>query len=196
MSDEIKFRKEYQDTFNEVHAPVKLSRKVMNMKEAKKTSVFYIRKFATAVAIALVVFICGNGITYAATGNSLFATVKVYLNGSEYKAKLEQKVDEDSGQTYYEGTFEDVKGTLELGITDTDSKQNFYEVAVDTVTVAEENGKIYLVDGEWKLDITEDAKDGSASGTYEKDELNYEYEVIEKDGAWEVHVSSRTDNVK
>ena len=64
------------------------------------------------------------------------------------------------------------------------------------MTVAEENGEIYLVDGEWKLDITEDAKDGSASGTYEKDELNYEYEVIEKDGAWEVHVSSRTDNVK
>lgn len=93
MSDEIKFRKEYQDTFNEVHAPVELSRKVMNMKEAKKTSVFYIRKFATAVVIALVVFICGNGITYAVTGNSLFATVKVYLNGSEYKAQLEQKVD-------------------------------------------------------------------------------------------------------
>lgn len=78
----------------------------------------------------------------------MFATVKVYLNGSEYKAQLEQKVDEDSGQTYYEGTFEDVEGTLELGITDTDSEQNSYEVAVDTVTVAEENGKIYLVDGE------------------------------------------------
>lgn len=83
-----------------------------------------------------------------------------------------------------------------MEIKDTDSKQNSYEVAVDTVTVAEENGKIYLVDGEWKLDITEDAKDGSASGTYEKDELNYEYEVIDKDGTWEVHVSSRTDNVK
>lgn len=190
MSDEIKFRKEYQDTFYEVHAPVELSRKVMNMKEKKKTSVFYIRKFATAAAIALVVFICGNGITYAATGNSLFATVKVYLNGSEYKAELEQKVDEDSGQTYYEGTFEDVEGTLELEITDADSEQNPYEVTVDTVTVAEENGKVYLVDGEWKLDITE------ASGIYEKDESSYEYKVIEKDGSWEVNVSNRENPVK
>lgn len=196
MSDEIKFRKEYQDTFNEVHAPVELSRKVMNMKEAKKTSAFCIRKYSTAIAIALVVFICGNGITYATTGNSLVATVKVYLNGSEYKTQLEQKEDEDSGQTYYEGTFEEVERTLELEIKDTDSKQNSYEVAVDTVTVAEENGNIYLVDGEWKLDITEDAKDGAASGTYEKDEFSYEYEVIEKDGVWEVHVSSRTDNAK
>lgn len=74
-------------------------------------------------------------------------------------------------------------------ITDDDAyKKDSYEVTVDTVTIAKETGKIYLVDGELKLDITEDAKDGTASGTYEKDGLTYEYEVIQSNGTWELSI--------
>lgn len=195
MSDEIKFRNEYQNTFNEVHAPMELSRKVMNMKEEKKTCVYF-RKLAAVASIAAAVFVCGNGITYAATGNSLYETAKEYLNGSEYKAQLEQKTDKDSGETYYEGTFEDIESELEFSITEDDSKKDSYNVAVNMVTVVEENGKIYLVDGECKLDITEDAKDGSATGNYKNGEIVYEYEVMKKDGIWNVKVLNQEDSAK
>lgn len=36
MSDEIKFKNRYQDTFNEVHAPMELSKKVMNIRKMKR----------------------------------------------------------------------------------------------------------------------------------------------------------------
>lgn len=193
MSDEMKFRSEYQDTFKEVHAPVELSRKVMNMQktENKKTATTFMRRLATVAAIALVVLVGGNGIAYAATGNSLLKTVKVYFNGSGYEVQLEEKVDEDSGVTYYEGTFEDVEGDVDMVITDADDfEQMPYEVTVGTPAVLEEDGKIYLTDGELKLDITEDAKDGTASGSYDKDGLTYEYKVMEKDGTWELSISN------
>ena len=103
MSEEMKFKNEYHNTFYEVHTPEELSRKVMNMqkKEDNKTTTFFVRKLAAVAAIALVVLIGGNGIVYAATGNSLFSTVKVYFNGTDYETQLEEKVDEN-GNTYYE----------------------------------------------------------------------------------------------
>ena len=78
-------------------------------------------------------------------------------------------------------------------------KQVPYEIALSTPTVIEENEKIYLIDGDLKLDITEDARDGSAAGTYEKDGLNYEYKAEAKEETWEVSLSekfgSRKDRV-
>ena len=193
MSDEMKFRNDYQDTFKEVHAPVELSRKVMNMQktENKRTAVSFMRRLAAVAAITMVVLVGGNGIAYAATGNSLLTTVKVYLNGTSYEAKLEEKVDENSGVTYYEGTFEDVEGDINMVITDADDYEEVpYEVAIGTPAVLEEDGKVFIADGELKVDITEDVKDGKASGTYDKDGLTYEYEVTEKDGTWELSISN------
>lgn len=193
MSDEMKFKNNYQDTFNEVHAPEELSGKVMNMQKTdnKKTAAIFMRRLAAVAAIALVVLVGGNGITYAATGSGLFKTVKVYFNGSSYEAQLEEKVDEDSGVTYYEGTFEDAEGDIDVVITEADDfEQAPYDVTVGTPAVLEEDGKIYLTDGELKLDITEDVKDGTASGSYEKDGLTYEYKVTEKDGTWELSISN------
>lgn len=113
-----------------------------------------------------------------------------------YEEKLEEKVDEDSGATYYEGIFENVEGTIDMVITDADDSEEVpYEVAVGTPAVMKEDGKVYLVDGELKMDITEDAKYGKASGSYDKDELTYEYEVTEKEGTWELSISNE-DNAE
>lgn len=195
MSDEMKLKQDYQDTFNEVHAPAELSRKVMNMArtENKKTAVSFARRFAAVAAIALTVFVGGNGIAYAATGNSLLKTVKVYINGSGYETQLEEKVDEN-GVTYYEGTFEDVEGDLSMVITDDmEFEEGSYDVTIETEgvpDVVEENGKIYLTDGDVKIDITDDLKDGKASGSYDKDEMTFKYEVTEKDGTWDLSISN------
>ena len=186
MSEEMKFKNEYHNTFNEVHTPEELSRKVMNMqkKEDNKTTTFFVRKLAAVAAIALVVLIGGNGIVYAATGNSLFSTVKVYFNGTEYEAKLEEKMDED-GDVYYKiGPFADEESTSMYTTGMTISN----EAIEGTLEVVEEDGKIYIVDGELKQDITAEIKDGKTSGIYEKDGMTYEYEVTEKDGTWELNI--------
>lgn len=195
MSDEMKLKQDYQDTFNEVHAPAELSRKVMNMArtENKKAAVSFARRFAAVAAIALTVFVGGNGIAYAATGNSLLKTVKVYINGSGYETQLEEEVDEN-GVTYYEGTFEDVEGDLSMVITDDmEFEEGSYDVTIETEgvpEVVEENGKIYLSDKDVKIDITDDLKDGKASGSYDKDEMTFKYEVTEKDGTWDLSISN------
>lgn len=199
MSDEIKFKRKYQDTFNEVHAPAELSGKVMNMqkKENIRTAAFYMRKLAAVAAVALIILVGGNGIVYAATGNSLFTTVKVYFNGTDYETQLEEKVDEN-GNTYYEiGPFDDVEGTIGMVITDADDfEEGPYKVTVSTQSVTEEDGKIYLVDGELKLNITEDAKDGTASGSYDKDGHTFEYEATKKDETWDLSILGEDETTK
>ena len=90
MSEEMKFKNGYQDTFNEVHAPADLSRKVMNMSntEKKRTAGASARKWVAAAALALIVFVGGNGVAYAATGNGLLKTVMVYFNGTGYEVNM------------------------------------------------------------------------------------------------------------
>ena len=197
MSDEIKLKNDYQDTFNEVHAPGALSRKVMNMSktENKRTAASYVKKVGAAAAVALAVLVGGNGIVYAATGNSLLKTVKVYFNGSGYEVDLEEKV-EDDGVVYYEGTFETDDAAGSMMITDvTEAADEPYEVSQYgvleyTPDVVEKDGKYYLVDGSVEIDITEDLEDGKASGSYEKDGLVYEYEVSGEEGSWSIGISN------
>ena len=59
--------------------------------------------------------------------------------------------------------------------------------------MVEEDGRIYLVDGTVKLDITEDMADGQAAGNYEKNAVVYQYEVREETGVpgcFELHLTS------
>ncbi|MBR6642950.1 MAG: hypothetical protein IKL28_04720 [Lachnospiraceae bacterium] len=67
------------------------------------------------------------------------------------------------------------------------------ETSSEVIEVAEENGRIYLLAGDMKLDITEDMTDGAASGSYEKNGVTFEYEVREQPGApgcYELHILS------
>lgn len=116
MSEEMKIREIYQQTFNEVHAPEGLSRKVMNMAkmEQKKTKAFA-RKGLIAAAAALAIIVGGNGVAYAATGSSLLKNVMIYIDGAEHEMELEEKTDEN-GDTYYEGTYELENGEASITI--------------------------------------------------------------------------------
>lgn len=67
------------------------------------------------------------------------------------------------------------------------------ETSSEVIEVAEEDGRIYLLAGDMKLDITEDMSDGTASGSYEKNGVTFEYEVKEQPGApgcYELHILS------
>lgn len=188
---DVEIKEIYQDTFSEVHAPASLCRKVMEMSETgKKAKMSFGKRMATAAAVAMVLFVGSNGIAYATIGNSLLKTVMVYLDGSGYKVHLEEKVDAD-GVTYYEGSFEDSKknGSVTLE-DDADWVVSNYEVSYELPKVIEEEGKQYLVDKGIKLDITNDLKDGSASGSYEVEGVTNYYEVAGVYGLWEVNITN------
>lgn len=142
-------------------------------------------------ALTLVVLVGGNGAVYAATGNSLFHTVMIYVNGKGYVANLEEQVDED-GNVYYSGTYEVEDGAESVFITNEAeiTEDVTYEIQMNTVNVQEKDGKLYLVDGDMELDITEDLADGEASGAYEKDGVTYQYEVSGENGSWSISVMS------
>lgn len=190
MSDDMRLKKEYQDTFNEVHAPEALSRKVMNMsKENNKKIAVFASKWVAAAALALVVFVGGNGVAYAATGNSLLKTVMIYVNGNGREVELEEKVDED-GNTYYEGSYEVEDGAGYVCITDEiEANDVQLEIIEESAEVVEKDGKLYLVDGEVEIDITEDLADGNASGSYKKDGATRKYEVTGEKDSWSVSIS-------
>lgn len=107
MSEEMKLKELYKETFSEIHAPCELSRKVMNMSKAenKKTAVSFARKLVAAAALMLIIGIGGEGAVYAATGESLIKKVVLYVNGVANEIELEKNVDED-GTVIYEGTYE------------------------------------------------------------------------------------------
>lgn len=89
MNEDMKIKKEYKETFTGIHAPEALSRKVRNMSRVNKRSgISIIKKVAVAVALAGVVFIGGNGIAYAATGNSLVENVIILFNGSSWSGQV------------------------------------------------------------------------------------------------------------
>jgi len=184
MSDEMKLKKEYKDTFHEVKAPKELAQKMLELPNTdckKKTS--FAKKLAAVAAILFSVFVAGNGIVYAATGVSLLEKAKLYENGVLYETNIQVKVDEN-GDTYYVATFETESGKATMSSGDythlTEPKGYFVTTyTTNSLKIVEEDGKYYLMNKSIKVDVTEDLEDGLASGTYEKDENTYGYKVKE-----------------
>lgn len=89
MNEDMKLKSEYKETFAGIHAPEALSRKVRTMsRENKKVGLSVMKKLAVAAALAGIVFVGGNGVAYAATGNSLVENVKILFNGSSWVAQI------------------------------------------------------------------------------------------------------------
>ena len=204
MKQDEKNKAYFQETFQEVHAPEGLGRKVKNMTktEAKKKGMAAVKKLAVAAAIAAVLFVGSNGVAYAMTGSTWLETVmvKLYVNGVAYDMEMTGEELED-GTVQYSGTVEVPDGSSGsvVILNDAECVGQEYYVVMDTTTeierteVVEEHGRIYLVDGMMKLDITEDMEDGQAAGSYEKNAVVYQYEVREETGVpgcFELHLTS------
>ena len=202
MNKEDKVKEYVQDTYNELHAPEGLRRKVMNMNELKekKFGMSVVKKLAVAVAIAAVLFAGSNGVAYAMTGSTWVETMmaKISINGVWQDVEMEGEVLED-GTVQYSTTLEVEEGdTVDIvAVSDSEGPKQ-YAVTVDTTVVDDrmdvvnEDGIIYLVDGDVKIDITKDMEDGIATGSYEKNGKEFQYEVKEEPGVlgcFELHIS-------
>jgi len=205
MNKEDKLKENVQNTYDELHAPDGLRRKVMNMSEmnGKKKGMSVVKKLAVAAAIAAVLFAGSNGVAYAMTGSTWVETVmaRINVNGAWYDVELAGEVLED-GTVQYSTTL-DVQEEDSVSVVVTEDAEvsnptykmgtEDAETSSEVIEVAEEDGRIYLLAGDMKLDITEDMTDGAASGSYEKNGVTFEYEVREQPGAWgcyELHILS------
>lgn len=194
----------YRESFDEVHVPDAVLRKVRNMKVEqsgmKRKSKL---KYAAAMAaVLLVCFIASNGICYAATGNTWIGKVTMYINGEKMEKDITFHKDGDS--IYGEIKLDKNPDEVEVIVPDEASsgQVTYDENDASAVIVFEgsdgnqcgelvsENGKNYLVIGEelLKIDITEDFADGKCSGTFELDGKEYSYEVTGDMEKYEINI--------
>ncbi len=84
----MKKEENVKKVYDQIHAPEALLGKVMEMK--KDTFRFRkVVKYALVTAAALVMtFVAGNGICYAATGESLISNIKFLVNGKEVEHEI------------------------------------------------------------------------------------------------------------
>lgn len=180
----MKNRESVKRLYDEIHAPDALFGKVMEM-DKKQSKVRNIVKYAmgTAAALALA-FVTSNGICYAATGQTWVSKAIVYINGEATEQELEwhqegdllystievpvEEGDEARVEVYSFVTDREqpveqmmiLAETSEEGVADVEQEDLF------TAELLQEDGKVYLVTEEEKIDITEDFSDGEASGTF------------------------------
>ena len=166
-----------KEVYDQIHAPEALLGKVMEMKK----DTFKFRncvKFAVAAVAALALtFVAGNGICYAATGETLFSKIRFYVNGEEVEHDITWReedgtmvgtfemeldsVDEETGEQ------QKVQAQIEVqpdGIADefaVEGDVRLEETVVLSVTVPEEGSSVTVetTDGEFSLSVdTDDAE--------------------------------------
>jgi uncharacterized protein YneR len=158
-----------------------------------------------AAAIAAVLFAGSNGVAYAMTGSTWVETVvaKLSINGVEQGVEMQCEVLEN-GTKQYSRTIDVEEGdevTLSL-VRDAVENAPNYEISMEAAEIpgrteiVVEDGIVYFIDNDVKIDITEDMSVGEASGTYEKNGMVYQYEVEEEPGVpgcYELHISSEEE---
>lgn len=208
----MKNREAVKHVYDEIHAPEALSGKVMEM-DKKQSKVRNIVKYAmgTAAALALA-FVTSNGICYAATGQTWVSKAIVYINGETMEQELEWHQEGDLLYSTIELPVEEGDGArVEVYSFVTDREQPVEQMMIMSDSTLEkainegaitgtedallaellqEEGKVYLVTPEEKIDITEDFRDGKASGTFACGTLYLTYKVT---GTVEEHEISLSD---
>lgn len=176
----------YRSTFDEIHAPEELKRKVIIMAETKpKRKIYAIRKVLYVAAAIIVLFCASNIITYAATGETWIekTVMQFCIHGEFQEVEMTKKVDEN-GIAAYEGDYTDENGlpVKEIIVADeSDGYDNPVDALNTSAEIVKENGKLYL--SAWdltknaKIDITDDLADGKAEGTFELNDKEYTYSV-------------------
>lgn len=195
----MKNKENVKIVYDEIHAPEALFGKVMEM-DKKQTKVRNIVKYAmgTAAAFALA-FVTSNGICYAATGQTWISKAIVYINGEATEQELEWHQEGDLLYSTIDVPVEEGdEARVEVYSFVMDGEQPVEQMMImseatlskaiseGTITGTEDNllaellqeeGKVYLVTPEEKIDITEDFRDGEASGTFAFGTLYMTYKV-------------------
>lgn len=181
---EEKIRRLYRETFDEVHASDEMLRKVINMKDDKKTGIKRISKrvACTAAALAAVALISSNAVAYAATGSTWVEKIKYSIAGKDYEATITKSDSGDVSSVEIKSE-DDMKGfTYELS-EEYDYSKSRLEVDDEQVTLDTlvEGDRIYLISDSQKIDITDRFEDGVCTGEYEENGKTYTYRVTERD---------------
>lgn len=195
----MKNKESIRRVYDEIHAPDAVFRKVMEM-DKKKSNVRNVMKYAAGTVAALAIaLVTSNGISYAATGETWISKAIVYINGEATEQEMtwhqsgdtlygEVEVPAEDGEESYvhvistenpDGEIKpgDMYIEFEEGYETEGQAESTYTQDAFTAELKQEDGKIFLIAGEEKIDITEDFKDGEAIGTFEFEGLTVKYTV-------------------
>lgn len=183
-------RQLYKETFDRMVMSEEAIRKVkdnMENKENRRNRTAF--RAAVTMAALTGVFILGNIVSYAATGNSLVQTglerIHVFVDDKEIDVKdVEQRKDKD-GNLYYEIEVDEGKNSkVEISASGLAENDVYVDADKDEIKliggdIKEKDGKIYFQYGnkKEKIDITEDFADGEAKGKFRWDGKTYQYIV-------------------
>lgn len=183
--------------YDEIHAPDALFGKVMEM-DMKKSSLRNVMKYAAGTAAALAIaLVASNGICYAATGETWISKAIVYINGVETEMDVTWHENGDNVYGEIEVPVEDAEGShVEVFSFVTDEElpsevhivndegyntqageEGAYTQDAFTARMEQEGDKLFLVTDSERIDITEDFKDGEATGTFEYEGITVKYTV-------------------
>lgn len=184
----------YQKTFEQVQISEKMLREVETMSTEKKNRKQGYMRFVAAAAALLVVFLVGNGVSYAATGESILGHVTILLDGKKVdEGKLRKTKGKDGKDVYVYHVDSDADVELQID-TDYMEKEGLgVQVDMENETagiqgmhvtflsgeVKKMDNQIYLIIGEneKQIDITDDFQDGKAEGEFQISGTDYTYTV-------------------
>ena len=198
MTGTMSNKKLYKDTFDSIQLSEEAFRKVINMNKQtkllpKRTFKFQNIIVATVATFALL-FISSNAISYAATGNTLIENVTIYMNENKVDDSQVTSYTNKNGNIHYEMEI-DEKGdssrkivitdtALDMGYSisydeETENNETTLNISIIQATVKQKGDQVVLVigDDQQKILITDDFKDGTATGTFTLDGITYEYVV-------------------
>lgn len=177
----------YKESFDQVHIPEAVLGKVRNMEKKQKIikRKSKLRYAVTVIAVLMLCFAVSNGITYAATGESVATwiekgwsvcdneAVDLYKIGDEYFA-VSEGVDPKA-------FIKDLNINKFMSDGHDDIAVIFAKEGMGRLVRDNKTARFYLFYGDFNLDITEDFADGESSGTFELNGKQYEYVVT---GNW------------
>ena len=150
-------QEKFKQTFDRVHAPEALLGKVMDMQMEKKEfkTRNLVKALVCAIALGLGLFGAGNGICYAATGESLVTKMKVVINGEETQQDVEWK---KQGDVYHGNvTIPSEDGSSVTVLTVSDDIPENMDVYMD-ISKEETAGEDGVTEETVEIEITEGEK--------------------------------------
>lgn len=205
MNEELKLKKEYKEIFAEIHASEALAGKVKGVaklgepeRKAAKDQVLSkkittLKKLAMVAAAFVVLMVGSNTVLYATTGSIWVKRLVIFSNNKEYPADMRAEVRGDNLATYSGYILGEAGPTaVTIAVEEQDGEEAamalFTDLVISGPEIVEQNGKMYFIDDNVKIDITEDAADGKAEGTYQMNDMTYQYDAQYVDEGWNLKV--------
>ncbi len=208
MSEELELKKEYKGTFAEIHASQDLAGKVKDIPKLSKSEKGtakgqilsqknrVLKKLAMVAAASVVLIVSSNTVLYATTGSTWLKKLVIISNKKEYLVDMKGEVKDDNLVTYSGYILGESGPTAVMIVREQEDEASpmvlFTDLVISSPEIVEKDGKLYLIDDNIKIDITEDATDGKAKGIYQMNDVTYQYDAQYVDEGWNLKISQYT----